>query len=205
MVSLYWADKKGDEAMQDTIDYQIHYTTDGTEPDEASPLYTVPFALENGEVKAVSFLHGRKGSVSRERLGFVKKDWKVLDVSGEAAEHPASAAIDEQADTYWVSDGQALPYVFALDLGQEEELTGFAYTPQKKDAKGLIAAGRFEISTDGKAWKKVEDFTFGNLVNDPTKRYHYFKKAVKARYIRLVATEVTSGADFATMAELDIF
>ena len=202
---LYWADKKGDEAMQDTIDYQIHYTTDGAEPDEASPLYTVPFALENGEVKAVSFLHGRKESVSRERLGFVKKDWKVLDVSGEAAEHPASAAIDEQADTYWVSDGQALPYVFALDLGQEEELTGFAYTPQKKDAKGLIAAGRFEISTDGKAWKKVEDFTFGNLVNDPTKRYHYFKKAVKARYIRLVATEVTSGADFATMAELDIF
>ena len=90
-------------------------------------------------------------------------------------------------------------------MGQEEELTGFAYTPQKKDAKGLIAAGRFEISTDGEAWKKVEDFTFGNLVNDPTKRYHYFKKAVKARYIRLVATEVTSGADFATMAELDIF
>ena len=59
---LYWADKKENESMQDTIDYQIHYTTDGAEPDEASPLYTVPFALENGEVKAVSFLHGRKGS-----------------------------------------------------------------------------------------------------------------------------------------------
>ena len=202
---LYWADKKGDEAMQDTIDYQIHYTTDGAEPDEASPLYTVPFALENGEVKAVSFLHGRKGAVSRERLGFVKKDWKVLDVSGETTEHPASAAIDEQADTYWVSGGQESPYVFALDLGMEKELAGFAYTPQKKDAKGLIAAGRLEMSADGKTWKKVEDFTFGNLVNDPTKRYHYFKKAVKARYVRLVATEVTSGADFATMAELDIF
>ena len=200
---LYWADKKENESMQDTIDYQIHYTTDGTEPDEASPLYTVPFALENGEVKAVSFLHGRKGS--RERLGFVKKDWKVLDVSGETTEHPASAAIDEQADTYWVSGGQESPYVFALDLGMEKELAGFAYTPQKKDAKGLIAAGRLEMSADGKTWKKVEDFTFGNLVNDPTKRYHYFKKAVKARYVRLVATEVTSGADFATMAELDIF
>ena len=161
---LYWADKKGDEAMQDTIDYQIHYTTDGTEPDEASPLYT-----------------------------------------GETTEHPASAAIDEQADTYWVSGGQESPYVFALDLGMEKELAGFAYTPQKKDAKGLIAAGRLEMSADGKTWKKVEDFTFGNLVNDPTKRYHYFKKAVKARYVRLVATEVTSGADFATMAELDIF
>lgn len=202
---LYWADKKENESMQDTIDYQIHYTTDGTEPDEASPLYTVPFALENGEVKAVSFLHGRKGAVSRERLGFVKKDWKVLDVSGETTEHPASAAIDEQADTYWVSGGQESPYVFALDLGMEKELAGFAYTPQKKDAKGLIAAGRLEMSADGKTWKKVEDFTFGNLVNDPTKRYHYFKKAVKARYVRLVATEVTSGADFATMAELDIF
>lgn len=202
---LYWADKKENESMQDTIDYQIHYTTDGAEPDEASPLYTVPFALENGEVKAVSFLHGRKGSVSCERLGFVKKDWKVLDVSGETTEHPASAAIDEQADTYWVSGGQESPYVFALDLGMEKELAGFAYTPQKKDAKGLIAAGRLEMSADGKTWKKVEDFTFGNLVNDPTKRYHYFKKAVKARYVRLVATEVTSGADFATMAELDIF
>lgn len=202
---LYWADNKENESAQDTIDYQIHYTTDGSEPDEASLSYTAPFALDNGEVKAVSFLHGRKGAVSRERLGFVKKDWKVLDASGEAAEHPAIAAIDEQADTYWVSGEQELPYVFALDLGKEEEVSGFAYTPQKKDAKGLIAAGRFEISTDGKTWKKVEDFTFGNLVNDPTKRYHYFKKAVKARYVRLVATDVTGGAEFATMAELDVF
>ena len=42
---LYWADNKGDKSVQDTIDYQIHYTTDGNEPDETSPLYTGAFAL----------------------------------------------------------------------------------------------------------------------------------------------------------------
>lgn len=69
----------------------------------------------------------------------------------------------------------------------------------------MIAGGSFEISSDGKRWKKVENFTFGNLVNDPTKRYCYLKKAVKGRYIRIVATEIAAGGNEASIAELDIF
>lgn len=186
-------------------DYQIRYTTDGSEPDQTSALYTGPFFLENAEVKAVAFLDGMKGAVCHEQFGFVKKDWKAVDVKNESAEHPATAAFDEQTDTYWTSGESELPIIFSVDLGSKKKISGFAYTPQRENGQGMMAAGTVEVSNDGKRWKKVEDFAFGNLVNDPTKRYCYFEKAVKGRYFRLVTTEIAGNGHTASMAELDVF
>ena len=197
--------KSTQEDKQHSDDYQIYYTTDGSEPDKTSQLYTVPFPMGNGEVKAVAFLQGKRGAVSRERFGLVPKNWKIMEVSETLTDHPASAAFDACPDTYWMASGEKGPFIFCIDLGKTEYLTGFAYTPPTQGSPGLITQGTFEISRNGKRWKKVEDFKFGNLLNDPTKRYHYFKQAVKGRYIRIIATEITPNDKTASMAELDIF
>ena len=65
--------------------------------------------------------------------------------------------------------------------------------------------GRIEISKDGKAWKVVDTFEFGNLINDPTKRYHYFDANVKATYVRIVATKLVAKGTHVAVAELDFF
>lgn len=160
--------------------YKIYYTTDGTEPTEASAEYTEPVLLDRCELKAVAVLHGEKGTVSGERLGLIKKDWKLLDAKGGSN-----------------------PSLLALDLGNNQDLNGFAYKPQTgKGFKGGVTKGTFKVSDDGKNWRTVESFEFGNLINDPSKRYHYFKKSVSARYVRFDITEMAQGQF--TIGELDL-
>ncbi len=197
--------KKPEKVANTVTDYEIRYTTDGSEPDLHSQLYTEAFHMDCGEVKAAAFMDGKKGALCHERFGFVKNGWKVWGSVSESDNHPAATAFDEQSDTYWISEKSETPIIFSVDLGKKQTIAGFAYTPQQDDSRGMIAGGSFEISSDGKRWKKVENFTFGNLVNDPTKRYCYLKKAVKGRYIRIVATEIAAGGNEASIAELDIF
>lgn len=160
--------------------YKIYYTTDGTEPTEASVEYTEPVQLDRCELKAVAVLHGEKGTVSSERLGLIKKDWKLLEA--KEGGHPS---------------------LLAVDLGGSQELNGFAYRPQTgKEFKGGVTKGTFKVSDDGKNWRTVESFEFGNLINDPSKRYHYFKNPVSARYVRFDMTEMAQ--EQFTINELDL-
>ena len=118
--------------------------------------------------------------MSGERLGLIKKDWKLLDAKGGSN-----------------------PSLLALDLGNNQDLNGFAYKPQTgKGFKGGVTKGTFKVSDDGKNWRTVESFEFGNLINDPSKRYHYFKKSVSARYVRFDITEMAQGQF--TIGELDL-
>lgn len=158
--------------------FKIYYTTDGTAPSENSTLYTAPFMMNNGKLKAVAILNTQKGAVYEEQTGLIKKGWKLS------------------------SEG---PHFISIDLGQAESLSGFAYTPQKSDSKGMVAKGTIQISNDGQNWEKLEDFEFGNLINDPTKRYHYFKQPAKARYVSIRANEIAANGEVATIAEIDLF
>lgn len=68
----------------------------------------------------------------------------------------------------------------------------------------MMAKGVLKISDDGKNWKEVEAFEFGNLINDPSKRYHYFKSPVTARYVRIEATEIAANGKVVAVAEFDL-
>lgn len=57
------------------------------------------------------------------------------------------------------------------------------------DAMPMSVKGSVKFSENGKDWILAETFEFGNLKNDPTCRYHYFKKPAKARYIRIETNE----------------
>ena len=183
--------------------FKIYYTTDGKEPDATSKEYTAPFKMDKGEVKAVAILNGEKGATLNESMGLIKQGWKLLSVSSESSRQPGARAFDENPNTYWVSEEGDAPHFIEIDLGKAENIKGFAYTPQRRNALGMMEKGVVKISTDGKTWKELEGFEFGNLINDPVKRYHYFKNQAKTRYIRIEATVIAAGGNVVSIAELD--
>lgn len=186
--------------------YQIYYTTDGTDPDANSSLYTGPVALGGCTVKAVAILGDERGSVCTEVVGWPKEGWKVLGKSSESSGHQADAAMDANPDTYWSSAESPVPHFITIDLGKEQpRLAGFAYTPQTRNAQGMMAAGKVSVSRDGKSWEEVTAFEFGNLVNDPTKRFCRFPNPVSARYVRIDVTATEGGSKTVAIAELDLF
>ena len=69
----------------------------------------------------------------------------------------------------------------------------------------MLAKCDIQISKDGRKWKKAETIMLGNLIKDTTKRFQYFKQAVKARYVRIETTEIAAGGKTVTIAEIDLF
>lgn len=185
--------------------YRIFYTTDGSLPGPQSREYTGAFKLDGGEVKAIAIDKKGSGPVSSQRFGLVKENWKLEAATPSDPRHPATMAFDANAKTFWLSNADGATPFFTIDLGTEHILKGFAYTPQRSFPGGMMAKGKIKVSPDGKNWETVEAFEFGNLVNDPGTRTHYFKQPTAARYIRVEATDIAPAGKAVAVSELDFF
>ncbi|MDH7461209.1 alpha-L-fucosidase [Chitinophagaceae bacterium 26-R-25] len=184
-------------------DIKIYYTLDGSEPSTSSNLYTQPFKVERGEVKAVVIEAQDRGSLASQKFGISKERWILLNASSEDKQHPAINAFDADDNTWWQSNENGLPQLIAIDLGKNYTLKTFAYTPQNKIRGGMMAKGIIKVSDDGKSWREAGSFAFGNLVNDPSTRTFNLPKAVTARYVQVQATALEGEGKFLTIAELD--
>lgn len=183
----------------------IYYTTDGTQPTERSKRYTGPFMMERGEVRAFAVSNGFAGSELRQEFGLRKNAWHVQTSWPDAkVDHPLSMSTDEQTGTYWLAEKKADAPLLTIDLGGSLSLRGFAYTPPTQRGIGLLAKGRIQVSVDGKKWTDVQTFEFGNLVNDPTRRYCYFPESVQGRYVRIYAEDITGNSFSVGVAEIEI-
>ncbi|WP_407533123.1 alpha-L-fucosidase [Elizabethkingia anophelis] len=200
-----WKNQDQKDVKDKDKDFNIYYTTDGSEPGINSLKYNGPFEKEQGTIKAVAILKGDRGAVQTEVIGIAKNKWKLAEPKNGTKNHSAEAAFDANPKTFWQSENQNVPQNLSLDLGALYTLTGMAYTPQTAFGGGMMAKGIVEISADGKKWEAVSAFEFGNLVNDPSKRSLYFKQAVKARYVRVTAQEIVGNSQALTIAELDFF
>ncbi|HFK5554191.1 TPA: alpha-L-fucosidase [Elizabethkingia anophelis] len=200
-----WKNQDKKDVKDKDKDFNIYYTTDGSEPGINSLKYNGPFEKEQGTIKAVAILKGDRGAVQTEVVGIAKNKWKLAESKNGTKNHSAEAAFDANPKTFWQSENQNVPQNLSLDLGALYTLTGMAYTPQIAFGGGMMAKGIVEISEDGKKWETVSAFEFGNLVNDPSKRSLYFKQAVKARYVRATAQEIAGNSQALTIAELDFF
>lgn len=185
--------------------FKIFYTTDGSEPSLGSLEYKGSFKMNKGELKALAVLDGKKGEVNRELLGFIKKDWNLKAVSSQEEKHLGKMAFDEDPNTYWKSEKENSTHYLVVDLGEKLSLKGFAYTPQTETKEGMVEKGSISISEDGKLWTLVDHFEFGNLINDPVKRYHYFPKELTTRYVKIEANQIAAKGEVMTIAELDLF
>ncbi|MDV3953381.1 alpha-1,3/4-fucosidase [Elizabethkingia anophelis] len=200
-----WKNQDKKDVKDKDKDFNIYYTTDGSEPGINSLKYNGPFEKEQGTIKAVAILKGDRGAVQTEVVGIAKNKWKLAESKNGTKNHSAEAAFDANPKTFWQSENQNVPQNLSLDLGNMYTLTAMVYTPQTAFGGGMMAKGIVEISEDGKKWEAVSAFEFGNLVNDPSKRSLYFKQAVKARYVRVTAQEIAGNSQALTIAELDFF
>lgn len=200
-----WKPHGEDLASNLSSGFEIYYTTDGSEPTLNSDKYESPIFIEGKELKAASFLNDARGPIESQKIGIAKKDWKLLEASSEKQSGKAEYAFDANPNTFWQSFLSNGEHHIAIDLGKEQSFEGWVYTPQTKNNEGMIAKGNIEISKDGENWEKVDSFEFGNLINDPSPRTHYFKNEIKAQYIRIVATEISADQKSAAIAEIDLF
>lgn len=181
---------------------EIRYALDGSIPTEKSDLYKEPFFLKYGSVKAVAFDNNEVGSISSNLFGFLNENWKVIDVDSENMKFKATNVFDGNVNSYWLSKKGSTHYL-AIDLGKTYKLKGFEYIPQIENSKGMIEKGIIQISYDGESWEFFDFFEFGNLINDPTKRRHYFKNNLNTRFIRIETKQIASEGKVASIAELN--
>ena len=154
-----WNAYQQDVARNLNAGYKIYYTTDGSQPTEQSTEYKAPFALKHGEVKAIAVLNGQVGEVCQALIGYEKKGWKVTAPQ---------------------------PNAVSIQLTETCELSGLSYIPLQKEVQQIVK-GTVKVSDDGKTWRTLESFEFGNLKNDPTRRFHHFKQPVRAAFVRIDA------------------
>ena len=154
-----WNAYQQDVARNLNAGYKIYYTTDGSQPTEQSTEYKAPFALKHGEVKAIAVLNGQVGEVCQVLIGYKKKGWKVTAPQ---------------------------PNAVSIQLTEACELSGLSYIPLQKEVQQIVK-GTVKVCDDGKTWRTLESFEFGNLKNDPTRRFHHFKQPVRAAFVRIDA------------------
>ena len=199
--SMHWWSFRHNDAGDLYAGYRILYATDD---DEEMKPYEGPFRLENGNLRAVAELNGERGPEVSVRIGWAKKDWKVIGCSSEYPGQFAGNAIDGRNDTSWQSGDGTQQYI-SIDLGAVREIHGFAYTPHAMTKESMIERGVFRISPDGRSWKDAEGFEFGNLINDPARRTHLFDKPLNTRYVQIRSTSIAGEGNAAGIAELDLF
>ena len=205
------ADGKVTLATNKKSSLSIHYTLNGSDPTPNSPVFSKPIDLsQGGVVKAASFDGTYFGATASLHLGISNKGWKILSFSSEHdATYSAAKAIDGNPNTYWHTSwttNQPHPHHLAIDLGKETTITGITYLPRqdRRVPDSMVESGSVELSKDGKIWHKAGDFTFGNLLNDPTQRSLTFKKAAKAQYARFTSKTGAQGKPYAGAAEIGI-
>lgn len=130
----------------------------------------------------------KASNASTLTAGVPKTKWKI--VSAPAGTN-AKAAIDGNAATFWhthMKQELRPPQSFVVDMGEARKLRAFTYLPrQDGTTNGMTDRYVFEISLDGKSWKKVAEGEFGNLRANPIEQTISFTPE-KARYFRFTGT-----------------
>jgi alpha-L-fucosidase len=181
----------------------VYYTLDGGTPTLKSKKYLGPVQTE-GKVELKAFAYdssSRKSNpASQEKFDISRKEWKIVGIEGETM----SRILDGNPSTAWhQSRDIKMPIDLVIDLGMEQNLTGFRYLPDQTRTTGTISNYQFYVSNDNSDWKLVDEGEFPNINNNPIWQIKNFTP-VKARYIKLRALKNTRGNDDVGYAEIDV-
>ena len=201
---FHWKPHGENESENVNIGIKIYYTLDGSDPDQNSRLYKEPFFHQSGEIKAVAIDQKKMGSTTSHTFGMVKKGWKLIRVDSYLQKNEGSKAFDGNTNTYWRSEDDSEKHQIFIDLGAAYKVNGFVYTPPEITDAGMIEKGVIKTSMDGKTWKSQGSFKFGNLINDPTPRTHYFKSEITLKYLQIISIDIAGNSKSAAIAEIDL-
>ncbi len=135
--------------------------------------------------------------------------WSIHNVSSEeltGANNAATNAIDGTTNTFWHTKWfngqfQAAPYNISINLGATYNLTGFKYLPRSDNPNGRLAEYRIYVSTNGSTWGSP--INTGNFAGSANEQEVSFS-SVTGRYLRLEADADHAGAQYISIAELNI-
>lgn len=185
--------------------FKIYYSEDGSTPSHSSKEYISEFESTSKFIKAVAIDNeGEQSVIAAKELGIPKVKWSLISVSSSMEGKNGQAIFDESADSYWQSDTTGINQYVVIDLGTSYSIAAFSYTPQRRHAEGMLQSGNISFSEDGKNWDKVENFEFGNLINDPTTRTYRLKNVKSGRFIKIASTFIAGGGKSLAIAELDV-
>lgn len=182
----------------------VFYTTDGSAPTGQSKRYEGPFAAESKpEIRAIAYdaISHKSSTESHEKFDIARAAWKIVGITDEKA----SAILDGDPSTTWhQSSDKKMPVDIVIDLGKEENISGFRYLPdQRAWSPGVISGYEFSVSQNGNEWKVVNKGEFSNIKNNPLWQVIKFAPE-KARYIKFTALKNTDGSNEAGYADIDV-
>jgi alpha-L-fucosidase len=182
----------------------FYYTFDGSEPTPESERHTGPVPTDGKvEIKAIAYdpATAKSSPVTHEKFDICRKDWKILGTDDKNA----YAVLDGDISTRWHQGrDKGLPVDLVVELGNEQNLTGFRYHPDQGIwGPGIITHYEFYVSADNKKWKLVDQGEFSNIKNNPAWQIRNFATE-KIRYIRLRALKNAEDNDSIGYAEVDV-
>jgi O-glycosyl hydrolase len=113
--------------------------------------------------------------------------------------YEAANAINDRPETRWQTEDQPTPHSITLDLGTEREIHGLWVRPRFDKTNAMITDYRIEVSRDGKTFRPVQD---GAWPATASTKVATWDDAVRARYVRLVATGHVN--DQASVADIKV-
>src|SRR6218665_675156 len=201
-------DKNGLVTIKSEEGNAVYYTLDGKTPSEKSTLYKAPFTYNKAvEIKAIARNTKEKinSAVKSAKYGVSKEKWKIVSVSS-GDDKSAERIIDGDANTDWAfgNDENKLPQTVVIDMGELVSIKGFTYTPQQVGNNlNLISNYELYTSVDNFYWDKQSEGEFSNIKHNPIEQIKSFS-AVKARFLKFVATGAVGKAQTVSIAEIGV-
>ncbi|MNT08546.1 Sialidase precursor [compost metagenome] len=201
-------DKNGLVTIKTEEGNAVYYSLDGKNPSEKSTLYKTPFIYNKAvEIKAISRNTKEKinSAVKTAKYGVSKEKWKVISVSS-GDDKSVERIIDGDANTDWGfgNDENKLPQSVVIDMGELVSIKGFTYTPQQVGNNlNLISNYELYTSVDSFYWDKQSEGEFSNIKHNPIEQVKSFT-AVKARFLKFVATAAVGKGQAVSIAEIGV-
>lgn len=201
-------DKNGLVTLKAEDGNAVYYSLDGKNPSEKSILYKGPFVYNKAvEIKAISRSTKEKinSAVKSAKYGISKEKWKVISISS-GDNKSVERIIDGDANTDWEfgNNENKLPQSIIIDMGEERNIAGFTFTPKQVGSNSnLISNYEFYTSEDNVTWTKQSEGEFSNIKHNPIEQMKSFT-AVKARFLRFVATAAVGNGQSVSIAEIGV-
>ncbi|WP_083572085.1 alpha-L-fucosidase [Salegentibacter echinorum] len=191
--------KRDMSQVPETAKVEIKYSLDGV-----TQSYKDSFRLKEGTVEAYAVKDSLQGSTASRTFGMLKQDWKAT-ADSFSGENSPQLAIDANENTFWISGPKGSPHYLEIEMQQKKQIKAFSYTPKASEKMSMIEKGEIKISEDGEEWETVSNFEFGNLINDPTTRTHYFEEPINTRFIKIEVKRIAGDGKTAAAAEIDFY
>lgn len=181
------------------------YTTDGSVPTINSKRYTTSFEV-HGPTHISVISHDpttqRKSEPKTVYFDVSKKDWKVKE---NETSTESIKAIDDDVRSVYILNKDEMGNGLIIDFGQQEQLTGFTYTPdQGRNPSGIITHYNFYVSENGRSWNLAGTGEFSNIVNNPIQQQVTFDQPIKGRFIKFTPKKIGGNETEAVVAELGV-